>query len=124
MYNKISNRYCYRLLKTKNKKCAYHVRIELKKYLVKTNIGDFMSIWNKEEVKYLLKEIFIVSDVVVNENRRNADEEVALGVQVERAEGISYVAVFPNAEENTEIRYEEKTSLNDDAKNYKVYGDT
>ena len=35
----------------------------------------------------LLKEIFIVSDVVVNENRRNADEEVAIGVKVERAEG-------------------------------------
>ena len=35
----------------------------------------------------LLKEIFIVSDVVVNENRRNADEEVAIGVKVERADG-------------------------------------
>lgn len=48
-------------------------------------------------------------------------EDIHAKIQVERAKGISYVAVFPNAEENTEIRYEEKTSLNDDAKNYKVY---
>ena len=35
----------------------------------------------------LLKEIFIVSDVEVQENRRNADEEVSIGVKVEVAEG-------------------------------------
>ena len=35
----------------------------------------------------LLKEIFIVSDVEVRENRRNEDTEVAIGVKVERAEG-------------------------------------
>ena len=35
----------------------------------------------------LLKEIFIVSDVEVCENRRNADEEVSIGVKVETAEG-------------------------------------
>lgn len=35
----------------------------------------------------LLKEIFIVSDVEIHENRRNADEEVAIGVKVERAKG-------------------------------------
>ena len=40
----------------------------------------------KDEVE-LLKTVLIVSDVEVRENRRNADEEVALGVQVERAEG-------------------------------------
>ena len=35
----------------------------------------------------LLKEIFIVSDVEICANRRNADEEVAIGVKVETAEG-------------------------------------
>ena len=35
----------------------------------------------------LLKEIFIVSDVAVFENRRNEDKEVPIGVKVERAEG-------------------------------------
>ena len=35
----------------------------------------------------LLKEIFIVSDVEIQENRRNADEEVSIGVKVEVAEG-------------------------------------
>ena len=35
----------------------------------------------------LLKEIFIVSDVEIHENRRNEDSEVAIGVKVERAEG-------------------------------------
>ena len=38
----------------------------------------------KEE---LLKEIFIVSDVELSENRRNEDSEVPVGVKVERAEG-------------------------------------
>ena len=35
----------------------------------------------------LLKEIFIVSDVEICQNRRNADEEVSIGVKVETAEG-------------------------------------
>ena len=48
-------------------------------------------------------------------------EDAYAKIKVERAEGISYVAVFPNAEENTEIRYEEKTGLNQGTKNYKVY---
>jgi len=35
----------------------------------------------------LLKEICIVSDVEIRENRRNEDEEVSVGVKVDRAEG-------------------------------------
>ncbi len=35
----------------------------------------------------LLKEIFIVSEVIVQENRRNDDKEVAIGIKVERADG-------------------------------------
>ena len=35
----------------------------------------------------MLKEIFIVSDVEIKENRRNEDEEVELGVKVSKAEG-------------------------------------
>ena len=35
----------------------------------------------------LLKEIFIVSDVHIYENRRNEDEEVAIGIKVEKATG-------------------------------------
>ena len=35
----------------------------------------------------LLKEIFIVSQVIVNENRRNEDKEVAIGIKVEKADG-------------------------------------
>ncbi len=38
----------------------------------------------KEE---LLKEIFIVSDVELHENRRNEDSEVPIGIKVERAKG-------------------------------------
>ena len=38
----------------------------------------------KEE---LLKEIFIVSDVAIHENRRNEDSEVGLGVKVIKAPG-------------------------------------
>ena len=34
-----------------------------------------------------MKEICIVSEVVLNENRRNEDTEVAVGVKVEPAEG-------------------------------------
>ncbi len=43
---------------------------------------DFLA--GKED---LLKEIFIVSDVSVKENRRNEDTEVELGVRVSKAEG-------------------------------------
>jgi isoleucyl-tRNA synthetase len=43
---------------------------------------DFLK--GKEE---LLKEIFIVSDVEIKNNRRNEDEEVDLGIQVSKAEG-------------------------------------
>ena len=32
-------------------------------------------------------------------------------IEVEKAEGISYIAVFPNAEENTEIRYAENQTV-------------
>ena len=35
----------------------------------------------------LLKDIFIVSSVEITENRRNADEEVGIGVKVEKADG-------------------------------------
>ena len=38
----------------------------------------------KEE---LLKEIFIVSDIAIFENRRNEDSEVPIGIKVERASG-------------------------------------
>ena len=35
----------------------------------------------------LLKEVFIVSDVEIKENRRNEDTEVSIGVKIERASG-------------------------------------
>ena len=40
----------------------------------------------KDKVE-LLKDIFIVSSVEISENRRNADEEVGIGVKVEKASG-------------------------------------
>ncbi len=40
-----------------------------------------------KDQKDLLKEIFIVSDVEITENRRNEDAEVSVGVKVERASG-------------------------------------
>ncbi len=45
---------------------------------------EYNFIKGKEE---LLKEIFIVSDVIINENRRNEDKEVAIGIKIERADG-------------------------------------
>ncbi len=45
---------------------------------------DYRFLSGKEE---LLKEICIVSDVKVSENRRNADEEVGIGVKVSKADG-------------------------------------
>ena len=45
---------------------------------------DYRFLAGKEE---LLKEICIVSDVKINENRRNADEELGIGVKVSKAEG-------------------------------------
>ncbi len=45
---------------------------------------DYRFLEGKEE---LLKEICIVSDVKINENRRNADEELGIGVKVCKAEG-------------------------------------
>lgn len=53
--------------------------------LVSTAEGDeYDFIKGKEN---LLKEIFIVSDVEIKENRRNEDTEVSIGVKVERASG-------------------------------------
>lgn len=46
--------------------------------------NEYEFLKGKEE---LLKEICIVSEVVLNENRRNEDTEVAVGVKVEPAEG-------------------------------------
>ena len=45
---------------------------------------EYEFIKGKEE---LLKEIFIVSDVEIRENRRNQDEEVGIGVRIDRAPG-------------------------------------
>ena len=45
---------------------------------------EYEFIKGKEE---LLKEIFIVSSVEIRENRRNADEEVGVGVKVDKAPG-------------------------------------
>jgi len=45
---------------------------------------EYEFIRGKEE---LLKEIFIVSQVEIKENRRNEDSEVAIGVKVEQADG-------------------------------------
>lgn len=45
---------------------------------------DYRFLAGKEE---LLKEICIVSDVKISENRRNADEELGIGVRVSKAEG-------------------------------------
>ena len=45
---------------------------------------EYIFIKGKEE---LLKEILIVSDVEIRENRRNEDTEVAIGVKVEKAKG-------------------------------------
>jgi isoleucyl-tRNA synthetase len=43
---------------------------------------DFLS-----ENEQLLKDLFIVSEVSLKNNRRNSDEEVALGIQITKAEG-------------------------------------
>ena len=45
---------------------------------------DYRFLAGKEE---LLKEICIVSDVKISENRRNEDEEVGIGVKVSKADG-------------------------------------
>lgn len=45
---------------------------------------DYRFLSGKEE---LLKEICIVSDVKINENRRNKDEEVEIGIKVSKADG-------------------------------------
>lgn len=45
---------------------------------------EYSFIKDKEE---LLKEIFMVSEVEIKENRRNEDQEVEIGVRVERAQG-------------------------------------
>ena len=45
---------------------------------------DYKFLAGKEE---LLKEICIVSDVKISENRRNKDEEVGIGVKVSKADG-------------------------------------
>ena len=45
---------------------------------------DYRFLAGKEE---LLKEICIVSDVKISENRRNKDEEVGIGVKVSKADG-------------------------------------
>ena len=45
---------------------------------------EYEFIKGKEE---LLKEILIVSDVEIRENRRNEDTEVSIGVKVEKAKG-------------------------------------
>ena len=45
---------------------------------------EYQFLKGKEEV---LKEIFIVSDVQIFENRRNEDSEVAIGIKVEKAKG-------------------------------------
>ena len=40
------------------------------------------------ENKEVLKEICMVSGLEVNENRRNQDEEVGLGVEIQKADGL------------------------------------
>ena len=45
---------------------------------------EYELIKGKEE---FLKELFIVSEVIIEQNRRNEDEEVSVGVKVENAEG-------------------------------------
>ncbi|MBR4155342.1 MAG: hypothetical protein IKU01_01380 [Bacteroidales bacterium] len=80
-----------------------------------------------ENVDELYGDAIIGTDYVLAYNSESdrfeidVTEDPYAKIKVERAKGLSYIAVFPNAEENTEIRYEEKTSSNQDAKNYKVY---
>lgn len=80
-----------------------------------------------ENVDELYGDAIIGTDYVLAYNSESdrfeidVTEDSYAKIKVERAKGLSYIAVFPNAEENTEIRYEEKTSSNQDAKNYKVY---
>ena len=56
----------------------------MSKDIIRSLINESNSIKGKEN---LLKEIFIVSDVHIYENRRNEDEEVAIGIKVEKASG-------------------------------------
>lgn len=48
------------------------------------DVREYEFIKGKEE---LLKEIFIVSDVEIKENRRNEDTEVPIGIEVTKAQG-------------------------------------
>ena len=80
-----------------------------------------------ENVDELYGDAIVGTDYVLAYNSESdrfeidVTEDEYAKIKVEKAKGLSYIAVFPNAEENTEIRYEEKTSLNQVTKNYKVY---
>lgn len=54
------------------------------KVILYPDAREYEFIKGKEE---LLKEIFIVSEVEIQENRRNKDDEVAMGIKIEKAPG-------------------------------------